>query len=96
LESLTWRSLIEKGRDANTKVTFTQQPVVMEYMTDRLVAGVCQNIKTGKINLLNKYALIGDCRKVVRSPRPYANMNITGITSLNPQKATLKTLGALK
>jgi hypothetical protein len=69
----------------------------MEYMTDRLVAGVCQNIKTGKINLLNKYALIGDYRKVVRSPRPYASMNITGIIGLNsPTIATLKTLGALE
>ncbi|MBW4610813.1 MAG: NACHT domain-containing protein [Hassallia sp. WJT32-NPBG1] len=58
LESLSWRSLIEKGKNANTKATFTQQPVVMEYITDRLVAGVCEEIKTGKINLLNKYALI--------------------------------------
>ncbi|MBP5974414.1 NACHT domain-containing protein [Brasilonema sp. CT11] len=58
LESLTWRSLIEKGKNANAKATFTQQPVVMEYMTDRLVEGVCKEIITGKINLLNKYALI--------------------------------------
>ena len=69
LESLTWRSLIEKSRDminhvstnhvsTNHVSTFTQQPVVMEYMTERLVAGAVEEIKTGKIELLNKYALI--------------------------------------
>jgi hypothetical protein len=64
LESLTWRSLIEKGRDrinsipTNRVSTFTQQPVIMEYMTDRLVTGAAKEIKTGKIELLNKYALI--------------------------------------
>ncbi|BAZ12579.1 WD-40 repeat-containing protein [Calothrix sp. NIES-4071] len=59
LESLTWRSLIEKRRDVINHVsTFTQQPVIMEYMTERLVTGATQEIKTGKINLLNKYALI--------------------------------------
>ncbi|MBW4675208.1 MAG: hypothetical protein KME52_14670 [Desmonostoc geniculatum HA4340-LM1] len=59
LESLTWRSLIEKTKDAVTRsVTFTQQPVVMEYMTNRLVKTICQEIKTGKVNLLNRYPLI--------------------------------------
>ncbi|BDA70575.1 hypothetical protein CAL7716_047410 [Calothrix sp. PCC 7716] len=59
LESLTWRSLIEKRRDAIHRVsTFTQQPVIMEYMTERLVTGATEEITTGKINLLNKYALI--------------------------------------
>ncbi|AFY31168.1 NB-ARC domain-containing protein [Calothrix sp. PCC 7507] len=59
LESLAWRSLIEKGKDLEHKAsTFTQQPVVMEYVTDRLVTGVSQEIITGEINLLNRYALI--------------------------------------
>jgi hypothetical protein len=59
LESLTWRSLIEKGKTAiASSATFTQQPVVMEYMTNRLVEAICQEIKTGDINLLNRYALI--------------------------------------
>ncbi|RUT05907.1 hypothetical protein DSM106972_031130 [Dulcicalothrix desertica PCC 7102] len=59
LESLTWRSLIEKNRDVIYPIsTFTQQPVIMEYMTERLVAGATEEIKTGNIELLNKYALI--------------------------------------
>jgi WD40 repeat protein len=64
LESLTWRSLIEKGKDVSQRVllciptTFTQQPVVMEYVTDKLVESVSEEVKTGEIDLLNKYALI--------------------------------------
>lgn len=59
LESLTWRSLIQKGQNAViSSATFTQQPIVMEYMTNRLVEAICQEIKTGDINLLNRYALM--------------------------------------
>jgi len=53
LESLRRRSLIEKST-----ALFTLQPVVMEYMTDRLVEMVCQEIITGKIALLMSHALI--------------------------------------
>jgi WD40 repeat protein len=53
LESLSWRSLIEKrsGR-------YTQQPVVMEYVTDRLVKEISTELITQKISLFNQYALI--------------------------------------
>lgn len=53
LESLSWRSLIEKrsGR-------YTQQPVVMEYITDRLVKEISTELITRKISLFNQYALI--------------------------------------
>jgi len=53
LKSLVQRSLIEK-----TSFGFTQQPVVMEYITDRLIEKVCEEIKSGKVTLLNSQALL--------------------------------------
>ncbi|MBD2460345.1 pentapeptide repeat-containing protein [Oscillatoria sp. FACHB-1407] len=52
LESLSWRSLIEKqsGR-------YTQQPVVMEYVTHRLIEYLTTELVTLKLNLFNRYAL---------------------------------------
>ncbi|MEP0752771.1 AAA family ATPase [Trichocoleus sp. Lan] len=40
LGSLSWRSLIEKQSGS-----YTQQPVVMEYITERLIAQVCEEIQ---------------------------------------------------
>ncbi|MDJ0659594.1 MAG: WD40 repeat domain-containing protein [Crocosphaera sp.] len=41
--------------------------------------------------------LTGECLSSWRSPRPYENMNITGVTGLNSaQKYALKTLGAIE
>jgi WD40 repeat protein/DNA-binding CsgD family transcriptional regulator/GTPase SAR1 family protein len=54
IESLRRRSLIE----VEQRSSFTLQPVVMEYMTDQLIEQVCQEIKTEKINLFNRYALL--------------------------------------
>ncbi|MBE9042551.1 pentapeptide repeat-containing protein [Oscillatoriales cyanobacterium LEGE 11467] len=53
LESLSWRSLIEKQTGK-----YTQQPVVMGYTTDRLVEKVSHEIITGEISLLNCHALL--------------------------------------
>ncbi len=53
VQSLVRRSLIEK-----CTALFTLQPVVMEYLTDRLIEQVCAEIQTGKINLFNSHALI--------------------------------------
>jgi len=53
LNSLQRRSLIEKRLDY-----FTQQPVVMEYITNHLLEQIFQEIKTGRIALLNTVALI--------------------------------------
>ncbi len=59
LESLLRRSLIEKGRDEiNRASTFTQQPVVMEYLTDRFINEVGTEIQRGNINVFKKFALI--------------------------------------
>ncbi|MBD2741449.1 NB-ARC domain-containing protein [Coleofasciculus sp. FACHB-1120] len=53
LESLQRRSLIEKK-----SATFTQQPAVMEYMLNRLIEEVCEEIKNKQIKFFNSYALI--------------------------------------
>jgi WD40 repeat protein/transcriptional regulator with XRE-family HTH domain len=53
LRSLRRRSLIEMS-----SANFTQQPVIMEYVTDRIVEKVHEEIITEKIELLMKYALI--------------------------------------
>ncbi|MBD1879553.1 NB-ARC domain-containing protein [Coleofasciculus sp. FACHB-T130] len=53
LESLQRRSLIEKK-----SATFTQQPAVMEYMTNQLIEQVCEEIRTKEIKLFNSYSLI--------------------------------------
>jgi WD40 repeat protein len=53
LESVQQRSLIEKK-----SATFTQQPVVMEYITEHFIEQVSEEITTGKISLFNSHALI--------------------------------------
>ncbi|MEH1818147.1 MAG: NB-ARC domain-containing protein [Nostoc sp.] len=59
LESLKGRSLIETSHHiANHSVTFTQQPVVMEYTTEKIVTAVFNEITTNSIAILNSYALI--------------------------------------
>ncbi len=59
LESLARRSLIEICRDVVWNVSkFTLQPVVMEYVTNRLVEQVCEEIVTQNIDLFRCYALM--------------------------------------
>ncbi|MBW4599287.1 MAG: hypothetical protein KME29_06645 [Calothrix sp. FI2-JRJ7] len=60
LQSLLRRSLIEIcSGDAMYRVsTYTLQPMVMEYTTDQFVEQVCEEIKTQKIELLKRHALI--------------------------------------
>ncbi|MBD2386262.1 NB-ARC domain-containing protein [Cylindrospermum sp. FACHB-282] len=53
LESLLWRSLIESNTSA-----FTQQPVVMEYVTDCFIEQVCQEIVTESPQYLLTHALM--------------------------------------
>jgi len=53
LESLLRRSLVEKS-----SAGFTQQPVVMEYTTEKLTEQVCQEIATEQVSLLNSQALL--------------------------------------
>ncbi|MBD1848208.1 PD40 domain-containing protein, partial [Cyanobacteria bacterium FACHB-63] len=61
LESLRWRSLIEKIKPSlmeKNEGYFIQQPVVMEYMTDLLIEQMTQALLTGQVDTLNQYALI--------------------------------------
>ncbi|BAY20555.1 WD-40 repeat-containing protein [Calothrix sp. NIES-2100] len=53
LLSLQGRSLIEQQSGS-----YTQQPVVMEYMTDKLIQQVCSEIFSQEVVLFNTYALI--------------------------------------
>jgi WD40 repeat protein len=53
LESLCWRSLIEKRSGS-----YTQQPVVMEFVVDCIIKQVCQEILTQQLSLLNSHALL--------------------------------------
>jgi WD40 repeat protein len=53
LESLERKSLIEKGA-----ASFTLQPVLMEYVTNRLVQAVCQEVETRTTFLFKNHALI--------------------------------------
>lgn len=53
LGSLVRRSLIEKTSDG-----YTQQPVVMEYMTERLIEKVSTEIKNSEIDLIGSHALL--------------------------------------
>jgi WD40 repeat protein/transcriptional regulator with XRE-family HTH domain len=61
LESLLRRCLIDKAVSTpigTSSVLFTLQPVVMEYVTQRLVEQVCQEIESENINLFRSHALI--------------------------------------
>ncbi|PSB46500.1 hypothetical protein C7B80_13000 [Cyanosarcina cf. burmensis CCALA 770] len=61
LSSLEWRSLIEKvvsGQIEPSPTRFTQQPVVMEYLTQRIIERVCEEITTTKVELLRSHSLL--------------------------------------
>ncbi|MEJ6481347.1 NB-ARC domain-containing protein [Nostoc punctiforme UO1] len=58
LESLRRRSLIEQKLEHKTP-QFTLQPVVMEYITERLIEQITQEIHTGEIALFMSHALMG-------------------------------------
>jgi len=53
LESLSWRNLIEKCPGS-----YTLQPVVMEYVCDRLVEKMTAELRTSKLNQFNRFALL--------------------------------------
>lgn len=55
LESLRHRMLIER---APNRPAFTLQPVILEYITEQLVAAIQQEIVAGRPQLLNRHALV--------------------------------------
>ncbi|MBD1997669.1 hypothetical protein H6G00_13700 [Leptolyngbya sp. FACHB-541] len=68
LQSLMWRSLIEKVAPTSIKniasasgdslSLFTLHPVVMEYVTQQLIKQTCQEIETQTISLLKSHLLV--------------------------------------
>jgi WD40 repeat protein len=61
LRSLGRRSLIETATSTLAEaqsVSFSQQPVVMEYVTEKLIAQIAQEILTGPIDWLMRHALM--------------------------------------
>jgi WD40 repeat protein len=61
LESLNWRSLIEiapRSLIEKQAGRYTQQPVVMEYVTERLIQHITRELETGTLDLFLKQALI--------------------------------------
>lgn len=59
LESLQQRSLIEisPSPESGRAATFTQQPVVMEYVTERLIDQVCDHLIGGTLGVIDSHAL---------------------------------------
>ncbi|PSB44907.1 pentapeptide repeat-containing protein, partial [Chamaesiphon polymorphus] len=59
LRSLSRRSLVETAANTTAQIQFSQQPVVMEYITERIVEGVYQELGSGQSgNLLQNHALL--------------------------------------
>ncbi len=60
LESLVRRSLIYKATQTQVEKSapvFTLEPVLMEYVTNKLIKQICEEIATGEIVFLRYYAL---------------------------------------
>jgi GTPase SAR1 family protein len=57
LQSLIWRSLIEKFT-GDIEVIFTLPPIVMKYVTNKFVEQVCEEIFEQKLELVKSYALV--------------------------------------
>jgi WD40 repeat protein len=69
LESLLRRCLIETSRDnINSISKFTLQPVVMEYVTDCLIEGVCEEIINQDLeNLHEQYQLLFNSHTLMKA-----------------------------
>lgn len=66
LESLRWRSLIEKSTEGN-EVVFMLEPVVMKYVSKKFIDEVCKEVDAiaqtqslAKVRLLKSHALVED------------------------------------
>lgn len=58
LESLKWRGVIESQLTDAHIATYTQQPVVMEYVSDRLVEQASQELVSAHLDVVNHYPLL--------------------------------------
>ena len=92
LESLRRRSLIER-RDEG----FTLQNVVMEYLTDRFVSKVTEEIKTQKIDLFNHHALIqATAKDYVRETQIRLILHPTANQLTDPDSVFARTLQTIR
>lgn len=57
LQSLIWRSLIEKAT-GDTDVIFTLPPIVMKYINNKFVEQVCEEIVVKSLELVKSHALV--------------------------------------
>jgi WD40 repeat protein len=53
LEGLSWRSLLERQSGK-----YSQQPVVMEYVTEQFIDRICEDIQAGSSVFLSRYPLL--------------------------------------
>jgi transcriptional regulator with XRE-family HTH domain len=57
LQSLEWRSLIEKSTEPS-EIRFTLPPVIMKYVTNHFVEQVCEQLYEGEIELIRSHTLV--------------------------------------
>ena len=62
IQSLNRRTSLVESLEAESK-KFSLQPVLIEYVTKRLIDNIVQEIKEAKVDLLRKYALIQEQAK---------------------------------
>ncbi|MGP1384817.1 MAG: eIF2A-related protein [Thainema sp.] len=94
LESLSWRSLIEKRAGS-----YTLQPVVMEYVTDALVERMSSEFISGDLVFCDRYALIkttvkdyirdSQSRLILQPIAEQVNITLKQSTSLEQHFSTL-------
>ncbi len=88
LLSLQGRSLIEQHLAG-----YSQQPVVMEYVTDKLIKQICRETITGEIELFNTHALIeATAKDYVRESQKRVILK----PILNKLKTSLRTSAAIE
>ncbi len=58
LRSLEHRSLVQVNRQQHSRVLFHLHPIVAEYILDRFIRAVFQDLIRGKLTLFNAYALM--------------------------------------
>ncbi|HEY9850958.1 MAG TPA: NB-ARC domain-containing protein [Leptolyngbyaceae cyanobacterium] len=94
LESLRWRSLIE-----NKSSNYTQQPVVMEYVSEKLIQQVTNELINQNIEILHNHALLKTTAKeYIRESQsrlilqPIADLLISNFNSLSALEQYLQNL----
>ncbi len=88
LEALCWRNLIEKQQGK-----YTQQPVVMEYVCDRLIEQIVDELSTCELDLFTRYALV---KTTVKEYVRDAQVRLILTPIAREWKKTFRAIAALK